>query len=150
MAAMRNISKSIRLSTEGALTTRGEPIIKDVTLVESILQGAGITPQRLASQYQLNAWQKDIEKQLLDRRQGLLNQYFNARTRGDFETASDVREEMRNFSLMNPEKGLKITEDTIAASARTRAKQSAETKAGIYLSKPFRQRFAEVPVYAEE
>jgi len=51
---------------------------------------------------------------------------------------------------MNPEKGLKITEDTIAASARTRAKQSAETKAGIYLSKPFRQRFAEVPVYAEE
>jgi hypothetical protein len=51
---------------------------------------------------------------------------------------------------MNPEKGLKITEDTIAASARTRAKQSAETKAGIYLSKPFRQRFADVPVYAEE
>ena len=150
MAAMRNISKSIRLSTEGALTTRGEPIIEDVTLVESILQGAGITPQRLASQYQLNAWQKDAEKQILDRRQSLLNQYFNARTRGDFETASDVREEMRNFSLMNPEKGLKITEDTIAASARTRAKQSAETKAGIYLSKPFRQRFADVPVYAEE
>ena len=150
MAAMRNIAKSIRLSTEGALTTRGEPIIEDVTLVESILQGAGITPQRLASQYQLNAWQKDAEKQILDRRQSLLNQYFNARTRGDFETASDVREEMRNFSLMNPEKGLKITEDTIAASARTRAKQSAETKAGIYLSKPFRQRFADVPVYAEE
>jgi len=150
MAAMRNIAKSIRLSNEGALTTRGEPIIEDVSLVETALQAVGITPQRLASQYQLNAWQKDIEKQLLDRRQGLLNQYFNARTRGDFETASDVREEMKNFSLMNPEKGLKITEDTIAASARTRAKQSAETKAGIYLSKPFRQRFADVPVYAEE
>jgi len=80
----------------------------------------------------------------------LLNQYFNARTRGDFETASDVREEMKRFSTVNPEKGLAITEDTIAASARTRAQQSKDTKAGIYLSKPFRQRFAEVPVYAEE
>ena len=150
MAAMRNIAKSIRLSTEGALTTRGEPIIEDVTLVETILQGAGITPQRLASQYQLNAWQKDIEKQLLDRRQSLLNQYFNARTRQDYETMADIREEMGNFSLINPEKGLAITQKVIDASARTRAKQSAETKAGIYLSKPFRQRFAEVPVYAEE
>jgi hypothetical protein len=150
MAGLRNITKAIRLSNEGALTTRGEPIIEDVSLIESALQGVGFTPQRLASQYQLNAFQKDIEKQLLDRRQGLLNQYFNARTRGDFETASDVREEMNRFSLINPEKGLKITSETLAASARTRAKQSAETKAGIYLSKPFRQRFADVPVYAEE
>jgi hypothetical protein len=150
MAGLRNITKAIRLSNEGALTTRGEPIIEDVSLIESALQGVGFTPQRLAGQYQLNAWQKDIEKQLLDRRQGLLNQYFNARAKQDYETASDVREEMKNFSLMNPEKGLAITEDTIAASGRTRAKQSKDTKAGIYLSKPFRQRFAEVPVYAEE
>jgi ribosomal protein S25 len=150
MAAMRNIAKSIRLSTEGALTTRGEPIIEDVTLVETILQAAGITPQRLASQYQLNAWQKDIEKQLLDRRQSLLNQYFNAQSRQDYETMADIRDEMQRFSAVNPEKGLKITSETLAASARTRAKQSAETKAGIYLSKPFRQRFADVPVYAEE
>jgi hypothetical protein len=150
MAGMRNIAKSIRLSNEGALTTRGEPIIEDVSLIETALQAVGFTPQRLAGQYQLNAWQKDAEKQILARRQSLLNQYFNARTRGDFETASDVREEMRNFSMMNPEKGLAITEDTITASGRTRAQQSKDTKAGIYLSKPFRQRFAEVPVYAEE
>jgi hypothetical protein len=150
MAGLRNITKAIRLSNEGALTTRGEPIIEDVSLIESALQGVGFTPQRLAGQYQLNAWQKDTEKQILDRRQSLLNQYFNARTRGDFETASDVREEMGHFSMMNPEKGLAITQKVIDASARTRAKQSAETKAGIYLSKPFRQRFADVPVYAEE
>jgi hypothetical protein len=150
MAAMRNIAKSIRLSTEGALTTRGEPIIEDVTLVESALQLVGITPQRLAGQYQLNAWQKDTEKQILDRRQGLLNQYFNAQARQDYETMADIRDEMNHFSLMNPEKGLAITQKVIDASARTRAKQSAETKAGIYLSKPFRQRFADIPVYAEE
>jgi hypothetical protein len=150
MAAMRNISKSIRLGTEGALTTRGEPIIEDVSLVETALQAVGITPQRLASQYQLNAWQKDIEKQLLDRRQSLLNQYFNAQARQDYEAAAEIRDEMGRFSMVNPEKGLAITNETIAASARTRAKQSKETKAGIYLSKPFRQRFADVPVYAEE
>ena len=150
MAAMRNISKSIRLAKEGALTTRGEPIVEDISLVEIALQAVGITPQRLASQYQLNAWQKDIEKQLLDRRQSLLNQFFNAQARQDYETAAEIRDEMKRFSTVNPEKGLKITEDTITASARTRAKQSAETKAGIYLSKPFRQRFADVPVYAEE
>ena len=150
MAGMRNIAKSIRLSNEGALTTRGEPIIEDVSLIETALQAVGFTPQRLAGQYQLNAWQKDTEKQILDRRQSLLNQYFNARTRGDFETASDVNDEIQNFNLLNPEKGLKITSETLAASARTRAQQSKDTKAGIYLSKPFRQRFAEVPVYAEE
>jgi len=150
MAGLRNITKAIRLSNEGALTTRGEPIIEDVSLIESALQGAGFTPQRLASQYQLNAWQKDTEKQILDRRQSLINQKFNARARGDYDTEADVNEEIQNFNIMNPEKGLKITSETLAASARTRAKQSAETKAGIYLSKPFRQRFAEVPVYAEE
>ena len=150
MAAMRNIAKSIRLSKEGALTTRGEPIIEDVSLVEIALQAVGITPQRLAGQYQLNAWQKDIEKQILDRRQGLLNQYFNAQARQDYEAAAEIRDEMNRFSLINPEKGLAITQDVINASARTRAKQSKETKAGIYLSKPFRQRFADVPVYAEE
>jgi hypothetical protein len=150
MAAMRNISKSIRLAKEGALTTRGEPIVEDISLVEIALQAVGITPQRLASQYQLNAWQKDIEKQLLDRRQSLLNQFFNAQARQDYETAAEIRDEMKRFSTVNPEKGLAITDDTISASARTRAKQSKDTKAGIYLSKPFRQRFADVPVYAEE
>jgi hypothetical protein len=150
MAGLRNITKAIRLSNEGALTTRGEPIIEDVSLIESALQGAGFTPQRLASQYQLNAWQKDTEKQILDRRQSLINQKFNARARGDYDTEADVNEEIQNFNIMNPEKGLRITSETLAASARTRAKQSAETKAGIYLSKPFRQRFADVPVYAEE
>ena len=150
MAGLRNITKAIRLSNEGALTTRGEPIIEDVGLIESALQAVGFTPQRLASQYQLNAWQKDTEKQILDRRQSLINQKFNARARGDYDTEADVNEEIQNFNALNPEKGLKITSDTLAASARTRAKQSADTKAGIYLSKPFRQRFAEVPVYAEE
>jgi hypothetical protein len=150
MAGLRNITKAIRLSNEGALTTRGEPIIEDVSLIESALQGAGFTPQRLASQYQLNAWQKDTEKQILDRRQSLINQKFNARARGDYDTEADVNEEIQNFNIMNPEKGLKITSETLAASARTRAQQSKDTKAGIYLSKPFRQRFADVPVYAEE
>jgi len=150
MAGMRNIAKSIRLNKEGALTTRGDPIIEDVSLTEAALQAVGFVPQRLAGQYQLNAWQKDIEKQILDRRQGLLNQYFNARARQDYEAMADIRDEMNHFSLVNPEKGLAITQSVINASARTRAKQSAETKAGIYLSKPFRQRFAEVPVYAEE
>jgi hypothetical protein len=150
MAGMRNIAKSIRLSKEGALTTRGEPIIEDVSLTETALQAVGFTPQRLAGQYQLNAWQKDMEKQILDRRQGLINQKFNARARGDYEVESDVNDEISKFNMLNPEKGLRITSETLAASARTRAKQSKETKAGVYLSKPFRQRFAEVPVYAEE
>jgi hypothetical protein len=150
VAGLRNITKAIRLSNEGALTTRGEPIIEDVSLIESALQGAGFTPQRLASQYQLNAWQKDTEQQILDRRQSLINQKFNARARGDYDTEADINEEIQNFNIMNPEKGLKITSETLVASARTRAQQSKDTKAGIYLSKPFRQRFAEVPVYAEE
>lgn len=150
MAGMRNIAKSIRLNKEGALTTRGDPIIEDVSLTEAALQAVGFVPQRLAGQYQLNAWQKDTEKQILDRRQSLINQKFNARARGDYDTESDVNDEIQKFNTMNPEKGLRITSETIAASARTRAQQSKDTKAGIYLSKPFRQRFAEVPVYAEE
>jgi hypothetical protein len=150
MAGLRNITKAIRLSNEGALTTRGEPIIEDVSLIESALQGVGFTPQRLSGQYQLNAWQKDAEKQILDRRQSLINQKFNARARGDYDTEAEVNEEIQNFNTLNPEKGLKITSATLTASARTRAKQDRETKAGIYLSKPFRQRFADVPVYAEE
>jgi hypothetical protein len=150
LAGARNVVKFLRMNEEGALTSRGDPIIQDMTEVELALQAAGFTPQRLSSQYRLNAQKKDIEQQVKARKQSLLNQYFNAQNRGDAETTGEIMQEIQQFNSANPYKGLAITGNTLQKSARTRMKQKAQTEGGIYIAKEFRPLFANTPTYAEE
>jgi hypothetical protein len=150
IAGARNVAKFLRMSDEGALTSRGDPIIQDMTETELALQALGFTPQRLSSQYRLNAQKKDIEQQVKARKQSLLNQYFNAQNRGDTETVAQLLQEIQQFNAANPYKGLGITGSTLQKSARTRMVQRAQTEGGIYIAKEFRPLFANAPTYAEE
>jgi hypothetical protein len=149
LAGVRNLLKANRMSEEGALTSRGDPIIEDLSVAEIAAQALGLTPQRLSSQYRLNAQKKDIQQKVEERKQSLINQYFNATVRGDTDRTDELIKEMYAFNQANPYKGVAITGETLRNSAKTRAKQRAQTQGGVYIPKQFKPMFSDAPVFAE-
>lgn len=136
-AFIRNPMKAGRYATEGALTARGDPIIEDITTLEIIGQALGFSPQRLSSQYEINKQKKDIEQQILQRRQSLLNQYTKAVREKDRAKQKDVMDEIREFNKLNPDKRA-ITTDTIKRSLAKRESISRETEKGVFITKSVR------------
>ena len=137
-AFIRNPMKAGRFATEGALTARGDPIIEDVSTMEILGQALGFSPQRLSSQYKINNQIKDIEQEVLQRRQSLLNQYTKAVREKDKATQKAVMEEIREFNKLNPGKAMPITSDTIKRSLAKRESVSRETEKGIFITKGLR------------
>jgi hypothetical protein len=116
---------------------------------EIAMQALGLTPQRLSSQYRLNAQKKDIQAKVEERKQSLINQYFSATLRGDTKRAEELIKDMHEFNLANPYKGVAITGETLRASAKTRAKQRAQSQGGVYIPNQFKPMFSDAPIFAE-
>lgn len=142
-AFLRNVVKSGRYATEGALTARGDPIVEDLTTLEILGQTFGFSPQRLSSQYKINNQIKDLEAELDGRRNSLLDQYAKAVRTKDFGARQDVKDEIRLFNLANPNPKIQITEDTLERSLAKRESVSKQTQKGIFLRPSMRERFAE-------
>lgn len=149
-AFLRNPLKSGRFATEGALTARGDPIVEDVSVTESIAQALGFSPQKLVSQYSINQGIKDIEQTIIDRRKKLLERYaYEVRTK-DRAGQQEVLAEIREFNKVNPFEGVAITADTISRSLRRREDISAETSNGIRIAKGLEPRVRELRVLEDE
>lgn len=149
-AFLRNPLKAGRFATQGALTARGDPIVEDISVVESIVQALGFSPQKLVSQYAINQGIKDIEQEIIARRQKLIDRYaYEVRTR-DRAGQQEVLAEIREFNKVNPFEGVAIKEDTIARSLRRREDISAETSKGIRIAKGLEPRVREYRVLEDE
>jgi hypothetical protein len=135
---LRNPMKAGRFATEGALTARGDPIIEDITTMETIRQALGFAPQRLTSQYEINRQRKDMEQRINRRRQSLLNQYTKAVREKDRATQKAVMDEIREFNKLNPGKAMPITSETIKRSLAKRESLSRETEKGVFITKKLR------------
>jgi len=142
-AFLRNIVKSGRYATEGALTARGDPIVEDLSTIEILGQTFGFSPQRLSSQYKINNQIKDLEAEIVGRRNSLLDQYAKAVRTRDFDARREVEDEIRLFNLANPNPKIQITSSTIRRSLAKRESVSEQTKKGIFLPPSMRERFAE-------
>jgi len=149
-AFIRNPMKSGRYATEGVLTSRGDPIIEDITTAEVIGQMFGFSPQRLSSQYKINNQIKDIEQAVLKRRNSLMDSYAKAVREKDTDTLNEIRDEIREFNKANPGKGVAITPDTIRRSLKKRESISKETEKGIFITKGIRPRISEFKEVEEE
>lgn len=138
---IRNMMKAGRFATEGPLTARGDPIVEDLSTLEIIGQFFGFSPQRLSSQYKINNQIKDMEQVILRRRNSLMDQYARAYRAGDANKLQQVREDINDFNSMNPQKGARITPDSIRRSLKKREQVSRETEKGISIAKGLRPRF---------
>jgi len=149
-AFIRNPMKAGRYATEGVLTSRGDPIIEDITTAEVIGQMFGFSPQRLSSQYKINNQIKDIEQAVLKRRNSLMDSYAKAVREKNTDTLNEIRDEIREFNKANPGKGVAITPDTIRRSLKKRESISKETEKGIFITKGIRPRISEFKEVEEE
>lgn len=131
--AVKDGMKSVRYATQGVNTLRGDPVIEDLSVGESLLQLAGFSPARLNEQYDgINA-AKNYERRLLDRRESLLNAYAMAWRASDPDTLATVREKIKAWNEAQP--ALAITTSTIRRSLAARMRYSSKAEAGVVLDR---------------
>ena len=132
----RNFSKGIRYISEGATTIKGDPIMEDIGVYNSLMQMIGFSPADLSSQYERTQAAKGFEREILERRQKLLNRYDMANTAGDTDLMAEVQDQIAEFNAARPSKA--ITRDTLLRSARARRAAEQEAVAGVRFDKDLR------------
>ena len=112
---IRNPMKAFRYATEGALNSKGYPVVDDVSRYNQFLQALGAAPDELALQYQLNEWQSRVQRDIYNEKQSLLTQYYMAQTVNDIDEMRAIREKMNRFNNreLTMRMGIGIYSDTI-------------------------------------
>ena len=141
-SALKNMMKGFRFATEGATTTNGIKIIDDPNALNNLLQVFGFTNADLSEAYTRASSLKKYEKHILDRRTHLLDTYYLAKSNGDTEMMSKIRDDMRTYSSKVPA-GIKITEDTISRSTRGHKEREKQARDGVVISKKLKNQAVE-------
>ena len=94
--------KALRYGTEGATTLRGDPIMEDVNAWNVFAQIFGLTPAGYTKQIEINARDKGVDRRVSTKRTDLMRDYYMAMKEGDTDTASELIQEMIEFSQRNP------------------------------------------------
>lgn len=145
--AVKDGMKSVRYTTQGVNTLRGDPVIEDLGVGGSLLQLAGFSPASLNERYEgINA-AKNYEKRLLDRRSSLLNAYAMAWRAGDADTVTKVLGKIRSFNEAQPE--LAINTSTIRDSLQARMRYSSRAEGGVVLNPKIADKAREEARFAE-
>jgi hypothetical protein len=130
--ALKDAMKGMRYASEGVNTLRGDPLIKDASLSDALMQTVGFTPADVSKQYGQNAALKNYEQFIQSRRQSLIDAFAMAHRTGDTEAKAAALEQIRAFDKKFPE--IAITSKVLHASLVTRARYSAKAEGGIVLS----------------
>lgn len=138
---VRNFLKGTRYLVEGATTIKGDPIMEDIGAYNGLMQMVGFSPADLSSQYEKTQAAKGFEREVLKRRQNLLERYNMAVTAGDSDLLMDTMERIAEFNAARPSKT--ITRDTLVRSQRARAAAEKEMVAGVRFDKDLRPEIIE-------
>lgn len=131
---IRNGMKGVRFATEGALNSKGIPIVDDVNDYNALMQVLGFTPAGLSEAYARAGVMKEADKFTDNRKKALLDALYLARTNGDFEGLADINEKIAAFNIVHPEPGTRITQDTIKRSKTTRENALKNSVDGVYIN----------------
>lgn len=121
--------KTIRYMDEGVNTMRGDAVVEDLNVGETILQIMGMSPASIGNAYDVQGDVKGYADYIKARRTRLLDAYALAWRLGDTEAQQEVMAKMQAFSAKYPQ--LAITGDTIRRSFQSRARYSAQAENGV-------------------
>jgi hypothetical protein len=141
------VSVAWKSTVQGANTLRGDPLIEDVSLRQTLLQLSGFTPAELSETYARNNAAKRYEDHYLKRRERLLDAYALATRAGDSDARADVVLQIRAWNRKVPE--LAITARTLQRSMASRLVYSANAEQGIVLNPKIAERVREASGTAE-
>jgi hypothetical protein len=130
---LRNGLKGARYLVDGAQTMKGDPVVEDVSVYNSLMQGFGFAPADLSSTYEKVSSAKSYEREINNRRKSLLNKYEMARTVGDTDMTRDVREQIAAFNQAVPNK--RITGETLSKSIESRKQAERDLIHGVKFDK---------------
>lgn len=130
--AVRDSMKALRYEVQGVNTLRGDPLVPDANVIDTIYQGLGLMPADLARQYEVNAAAKQYEAYVLERRQSLLDAYALATRHKDMEAVRATNEKIRAFNQRWPE--IAVSAATIRRSLQARERYSERAVNGITLN----------------
>jgi len=130
-AAIRNAIKSYRFYNEGALTQRGDAIVKDLPAPLLVGQFLGFAPSEYTRQLAVNAQLKKLSRTGNSQRTNLLRKYYVANRFGNFSEAREIRRNMNEFNRKFP--SLRITPDTIKRSMAQHMRTTKKLYSGVTL-----------------
>ena len=132
-APLRDLMETYRYNTEGVLTLKGDPILDEVSSLQSFINLIGFSPVDLARQYEENAAIKAVESQANMERKRILNKFALATHNFDYDAMEDVEEAIERFNEKFPTYA--ITGSTLARSLKAREAAAAENEHGIRVTK---------------
>lgn len=136
--SVKDAMKSIRFANEGVNSMRGDPIMQELSLPETLLQLAGFSPSELNERYDANSAARNFEDALKKRRSDLLNGYAMAYRNEDTDGITAALGKIRIWNEKHPEGA--INGETIRRSLMSRARYSLRSEDGVVLD----------PKYAEQ
>lgn len=136
---VKNGMKGLRYASEGALNSKGVPIVDDVNSYNALMQIFGFTPADLSEAYARAGSMKEAEQAITGRRSALLDALYLAKTNGDFEGVIDINQKIMEFNMKHPEPGIRIDESTKTRSEKARNNALKDSVDGVHLNPKMKQ-----------
>jgi hypothetical protein len=138
-----------RYMTEGALTTKGDTLIEDISAKDALGQMLGFSPEKVAQKQKANIEMKTEEQRRIGERQDLLNAFFMSIDTSDDGLYDRVLDKIANFNNKYPE--LAITGSTLSRSVKERYRRRAlgEATGGISIDKRLIGSLGDMGAYGE-
>ena len=131
---LKNPLKAMRYATEGAKNPNGASLVDDVSGYNQFMQVFGFTPQNVSEAYAKAGAMKQADKKLMDRRDGLLDALYLARTNGDVEQMSSIQEKINRYNERNPLPPYVLKPSSVSRSMKARDKALDESVYGVHFS----------------
>jgi hypothetical protein len=109
-----NMFKAFRYGTEGALTKDNIPVVDDISKYNQFMQLLGFAPTEVGEAYQQAGVAKKFEREILDRRDGLIRRAMMAIVSDDDEGRANALKDIMKFNEKHP--GKPITDESISRS----------------------------------
>jgi len=135
---VKDMMRSYRFWSEGALTMKGDDIINPMTTMDIVRQALGFTPAKLAEQYDRNGAMKNKEAVIVGRRGDLLTRVWRSETGRSSETIDEILPDIQEFNEDYPE--YPITPKTIRQSMQSRERASDRNEGGIQINPKLNER----------
>jgi hypothetical protein len=126
--ALANVAKSFRFGSEGALTTRGDPVIEEVTPGALLSQFMGFSPADYSQKMAFTTRQKKFERAVNTRRDRLYDRMYLSYRTGDNAGYLSTMEDIVKFNERYPNRA--ITNKGIRESIRTRDRNTEKMRGG--------------------
>jgi hypothetical protein len=145
---VKDALRSIRYSTEGVNTLRGDALIPDLSPAQTVLQLAGLAPAQVNERYDANNAIKRYEESILRSRQRLLDGFALAVRLEDDRMRDSTLQRIRAFNAANPE--IPIDAKTIRTSLQARARYTERSLGGVAVNSKIEERAREQGRFAED